>query len=77
VAYKTALASQAGKITCPRSGNNNPCRLDPAVFDGFSTLKHEGAFAFGQFSAESLHADQAGGSIGAEIKVSMRPSFPP
>src|SRR6266498_3444253 len=60
VAFKAALAAQPGKITCPRSGNDKPCRLDLAVLDDFLTLKHEGALASAQFSAESLHTDEAG-----------------
>src|SRR5262245_21476047 len=35
LAFKAALAAQPGKITCPRSGNDKPCRLDLAVLDDF------------------------------------------
>jgi hypothetical protein len=35
VAFKAALAAQPGKVTCPRSGNDEPCRLDLAVLDDF------------------------------------------
>ena len=35
VAFKAALAAQPGKITCPRSGNDKPCRLDLAALDDF------------------------------------------
>jgi hypothetical protein len=63
VASRAALAAQPRKITCPRSGNDKPCALDLAVPDDFHTLKHEGSLAPAQFSAESLHADEAGGFI--------------
>src|SRR5215510_2924811 len=66
LAFKAALAAQPGQIPCPRSGNDKPCRLDPAVLDDFRTLKHEGTYASVQFSAESLHADEARGSIVAQ-----------
>jgi hypothetical protein len=35
VAFKAALAAQPGKITCPRSGDDKPTRLDLAVLDDF------------------------------------------
>src|SRR5581483_3358923 len=57
VAFKPALTAQPGKLSCPRSGNDKPCRLDLAVLDDFRTLKHEGALASAQFPMESLHAD--------------------
>ena len=34
-AFKATLAAQAEKITCPRAGNDKPCRLDLAVLDDF------------------------------------------
>ncbi len=58
--FKAALAPQSGKIACPRSGNDKPCRLDLAPLDGFLTLKHKSAVAPAQFTGESLHADHAG-----------------
>ena len=35
LAFKAALATEPGKITCPRSGNDRPSRLDLAVLDDF------------------------------------------
>src|SRR5262245_17045142 len=35
VAFKAALATEPGKFTCPRSGNDKPSRLDLAVLDDF------------------------------------------
>src|SRR5437763_1052055 len=35
MAFKAALAAQPGRITCPRSRNDKPCRLDLAVLDDF------------------------------------------
>src|SRR5205814_9842703 len=52
IAFKAALAAYPGKITCPRSGNDKPCRLDLAVLDDFLALKHEGALASAQFSLD-------------------------
>src|SRR5215471_10220651 len=61
--FKTAFAAQTRQITCPRSRNDKPRRRDFAVLDNFGTLKHEGALASAQFSAESLHADERRRSI--------------
>jgi hypothetical protein len=63
VAFKAALAAQPGKIICPRSGNNKPYSLDLALLHNFLILKHESALESAEFSAESLHADEAGRMI--------------
>ena len=34
-AFQATLAAQPGKIACPRSGNDKPCRPDLAVLDDF------------------------------------------
>jgi DNA-binding response OmpR family regulator len=58
--FEAALAAQPGKITSPRSGNDEPFRIDLAPLDDLRTLKHKGTLASAEFSAESLHADHAG-----------------
>jgi hypothetical protein len=63
IAFKATLAAQPGKITCPRSGNDKPRRLDLPVLDNFQALKHEVTLAPAQFSAESLHTDEVGRMI--------------
>jgi hypothetical protein len=59
-AFKAPFAPQPGKLACPRSGNNEPFRLDLAVLDDFRPLKDERALASAQFPADSLHAHKAG-----------------
>jgi hypothetical protein len=63
LAFKAALAAQHRKIICSRSRNDKPCCHDFAVLNDFLALKHKGTLASAQFSAESLHADEAGRSI--------------
>jgi len=59
LAFKAALATQPGKITCSRSGDDEPSCGDLAILDHFRAFEHEGALASAQLSAESLHADEA------------------
>ena len=43
VAFKATLTAQSRQITGARARNDEPDRGDPAIGDGFRTLKHESA----------------------------------
>jgi hypothetical protein len=60
VALKTAFAAQPGKVTRARTRNDKPLRRNLSVLDGFLTLKHKRTPASVKFSAEPLHAYEAG-----------------